>query len=91
MVKAGKAAGSPDTGPIGRLLVPLGDLFFEEGPGRSNPEPQVFCQDKAPGCKIMVGGAALTQEYAGMIGADFYGPDAMASVRYAMGLAEQLS
>lgn len=46
---------------------------------------------EAPGCRIMVGGAVLTQEYADMIGADFYGPDAMASVRYAMGLAEQLS
>lgn len=34
-------------------------------------------------CKIMVGGAALTQEYADMIGADFYGKDALASVNYA--------
>ena len=33
--------------------------------------------------KIMVGGAVLTQEYADMIGADFYSPDAMGSVRYA--------
>lgn len=45
---------------------------------------------KAPGCKIMVGGAVLTQEYADSIGADFYGKDAMASVRYATELAEQL-
>lgn len=34
-------------------------------------------------CKIMVGGAVLTQEYADMIGADFYGKDAMQSVYYA--------
>lgn len=34
-------------------------------------------------CKIMVGGAVLTQEYADMIGADFYSKDAMGSVRYA--------
>lgn len=38
---------------------------------------------KAPWCKIMVGGAVLTQEYADMIGADFYGKDAMQSVYYA--------
>lgn len=37
----------------------------------------------APWCKIMVGGAVLTQEYADMIGADFYGRDAMQSVYYA--------
>lgn len=36
----------------------------------------------APWCKIMVGGAVLTQEYANMIGADFYGKDAMQSVYY---------
>ena len=36
-----------------------------------------------PGCKIMVGGAVLTQEYADMIGADFYGKDAMQAVYYA--------
>ena len=46
---------------------------------------------ETPWVKIMVGGAVLTQEYADMIGADFYGPDAMASVRYAMRLAESLS
>lgn len=45
---------------------------------------------ETPWVKIMVGGAVLTQEYADMIGADFYGPDAMASVRYAMKLAESL-
>ena len=44
---------------------------------------------KAPGVKVMVGGAVLTQEYADRIGADFYGPDAMASVRYASQLAKQ--
>ena len=33
--------------------------------------------------KVMVGGAVLNQEYADMIGADFYGADAMDSVRYA--------
>ncbi len=39
--------------------------------------------EKAPECKVMVGGAVLNQEYADMIGADFYGKDAMQSVYYA--------
>ena len=48
-----------------------------------------------PEAKVMVGGAVLTPEYAGMIGADFYGKDAMAGVRiaeqFAMRNAEPLS
>ncbi len=36
-----------------------------------------------PDCKVMVGGAVLNQDYADMIGADFYGKDAMQSVHYA--------
>lgn len=39
-----------------------------------------------PGVKVMVGGAVLTQEYADMIGADAYSPDAMGAVRYAQEL-----
>ena len=38
---------------------------------------------RKPDCRVMVGGAVMTQEYADAIGADFYGKDAMASVRYA--------
>lgn len=34
-------------------------------------------------CKVVVGGAVLTEEYAAMIGADFYAKDAMATVRIA--------
>lgn len=37
----------------------------------------------SPDTKIIVGGAVLTQEYADQIGADAYGKDAMATVRYA--------
>lgn len=37
----------------------------------------------APWCKIVVGGAVLTQEYADRIGADKYARDAMETVRYA--------
>ena len=37
----------------------------------------------APWCKIIVGGAVLTREYAEKIGADHYARDAMETVRYA--------
>lgn len=40
----------------------------------------------APDCKIMVGGAVLTPEYAEMIHADNYSKDAMGSIRYANSL-----
>ncbi|MBQ6893315.1 MAG: homocysteine S-methyltransferase family protein [Clostridia bacterium] len=37
----------------------------------------------APWCKVVVGGAVLTEEYAAQIGADKYAKDAMETVRYA--------
>ena len=40
-------------------------------------------REKAPECKVMVGGAVLTEEYASMMGADKYAADAMEAVRYA--------
>lgn len=40
-------------------------------------------REKKPDCRVAVGGAVMTQEYADAIGADFYGKDAMATVRYA--------
>ncbi|MDR0443847.1 MAG: homocysteine S-methyltransferase family protein [Treponema sp.] len=40
-------------------------------------------KEKAPECRIMAGGAVLTQGYADKIGADFYSKDAMGGVRYA--------
>ena len=44
----------------------------------------------APWCKIVVGGAVLTKEYADMIGADCYAKDAMETVRYAEAIKETL-
>ena len=38
---------------------------------------------EVPTCKVVVGGAVLTQEYADSIGADKYAKDAMEAVRYA--------
>lgn len=40
-------------------------------------------RDAAPWCRIVVGGAVLTPEYAERIGADKYARDAMETVRYA--------
>ena len=42
-----------------------------------------------PDCRIVVGGAVMTQDYAAKIGADCYGRDAMTTVRYADELAEK--
>lgn len=42
--------------------------------------------DELPGCKVTVGGAVLTAEYAKKIGADFYSKDAMELVRLAEAL-----
>ncbi len=39
-----------------------------------------------PECKVVVGGAVLTKEFASEIGADSYAGDAMETVRYAEGL-----
>ena len=39
-------------------------------------------RQRAPWCKVIVGGAVLTEEYAKKIGADCYGKDAMATVRF---------
>ena len=46
-------------------------------------------KEQADFCKVMVGGAVLNPEYADMIGADFYGKDAMQSVYYAQELFGQ--
>ncbi|MBO5857139.1 MAG: corrinoid protein, partial [Clostridia bacterium] len=40
-------------------------------------------KEKAPWCKVVVGGAVLTEDYANKIGADHYAKDAMETVRFA--------
>ena len=40
-------------------------------------------REKAPGVKVIVGGAVLTTELAEYVGADFYAKDAMETVRIA--------
>lgn len=46
-------------------------------------------REKAPWCKIIVGGAVLNAEYAEKIGADGYGKDGMQSVRFCQTVYEQ--
>ncbi len=40
-------------------------------------------KERAPQCRVMVGGAVLTKDYAEKMRADFYSKDAMGGVRYA--------
>ncbi len=40
-------------------------------------------KENAPYCKVMIGGAVITQETADLIGADKYAKDAMEGARYA--------
>ncbi len=47
-------------------------------------------KESAPWCKIVVGGAVMTQEYADKIGADVYARDAMDTVRYAQKIFEEI-
>ncbi len=46
--------------------------------------------EKCPKCKIVVGGAVLTEEYAKHIGADKYAADAMETVRFAEAVNDTL-
>ena len=65
----------------GAPLVGLSALMTTTVPAMA--ETIRLLREKAPGCKVMVGGAVLTEEYAAAIGADYYGRDAMATVRIA--------
>ena len=49
-------------------------------------ETVALIKEKAPACRVIVGGAVLTSEVAASIGADAYAPDPMAAVRYADGV-----
>ncbi len=66
---------------VGCKLVGLSALMTTTVPAMAETIELLHGTD--PSIHVMVGGAVLTQEYADMIGADHYGPDAMDSVRYA--------
>ena len=63
------------------MLVGLSALMTTTVPSMAETIKQL--REKAPWCKVCVGGAVLTQEYADMIGADYYGKDAMETVKFA--------
>ncbi len=65
----------------GAKLVGLSALMTTTVPAME--ETIKLLRKEAPECRVMVGGAVMTEEYASMIDADYYGGDAMASVRYA--------
>lgn len=50
---------------------------------RSMEETIALLRKEVPECKVFVGGAVLSPEYAELVGADFYGKDAAASARIA--------
>ncbi len=62
-------------------LVGLSALMTTTVPAMA--ETIALLRQVAPHCKVVVGGAVLTQEYADQIGADRYAPGAMDTVRYA--------
>ena len=66
---------------LGAPLVGLSALMTTTVPAME--ETIRLLREKAPFCKIVVGGAVLTKEYADKIGADRYAKDALDTVRYA--------
>ncbi len=63
------------------FLVGLSALMTTTVPAME--ETIALLRKKVPECKVMVGGAVLTEDYAKKIGADYYGKDAMGAVRFA--------
>ena len=66
---------------LGVKLVALSALMTTTVPAMEKTVKLIH--ESLPGVSVMVGGAVLNPEYAEMIGADFYGKDAMAGVRIA--------
>ena len=73
IVKTAKELGAP--------IVGLSALMTTTVPAME--ETIKLLRKECPDCKVIVGGAVLTQEYADSIGADRYAKDAMEAVRYA--------
>lgn len=68
----------------GAKLVGLSALMTTTVPAME--ETIKLLRKEIPECKVMVGGAVMTEEYASMINADSYSSDAMGAVRYAESL-----
>ena len=65
----------------GAKLVGLSALMTTTVPAME--ETVKLLRENLPTCRVMVGGAVLTQSYADKMGADFYAKDAMAAVKVA--------
>ncbi len=71
-------------GEVCRTRAPLGGLSaLMTTTVPAMEETIVQLRKDAPWCKVVVGGAVLTREYADRIGADKYAKDAMETVRFA--------
>ncbi len=57
----------------------------------SMAETITLIRNRAPWCKVVVGGAVLNEEYAQAIGADKYAKDGMETVRYAESIFSSLN
>ncbi len=68
----------------GARLLGLSALMTTTVPAMA--ETVKIVKDALPYVKIIVGGAVLTEDYALSIGADYFGADAMATVKYAQSL-----
>ena len=73
---------------IGATVVGLSALMTTTVPAME--ETIALLRKRLPHCKVVVGGAVLTQEYADAIGADKYAKDAMEAVRYAEAIEKTL-
>ena len=73
---------------LGATIVGLSALMTTTVPAME--ETIKLLKKRLPECRVMVGGAVLTQEYADAIGADKYAKDAMEAVRYAESVMEEI-
>ena len=71
----------------GAVLVGLSALMTTTVPAME--QTVRLLAEQLPECRVMVGGAVLNEEYAEMIGAHYYAPDAMAAVRIAKLVCEK--
>ena len=72
----------------GKVFAPVDAKVFMR-PVITHDEAVALIHEKAPWCRVLVGGAVLTEEYARKIGADGYGRDAMAAVRLADSFSQE--
>ena len=73
----------------GAALVGLSALMTTTAPAMKTTID--LLKKEYPECRVIVGGAVITEDYANKIGADAYAADAMSAVRYCEGLSDKLS